>query len=287
MSPTPAGATLDYNRPPRLLPPPRASDFTVPPIPRKPDKQSIPWAMVIAPVVMSGGMYAYTHSPLTLMFAGLTPIMALSNASTSRRTAKRNYRQQVEDFRTRKTRVEHDAYESLVSEREVRRHDFADPAALLVTATGPRVRLWERRPTDPDWLFARVGTADVPSDVTVREPAREAHEGPLLWTAPDVPVTVPLAEVGVTGIAGPDELRRAIGRWIVAQTAVLHSPAEIELVVFADQRTGLGLGSVATARASRRRCRAPRSRRYRRRECRRVDPRTAQHSAEPPGHRQA
>ena len=235
LSLTPAGASLDFNRPPRLLPPPRASEFTIPTEPKKPDKASIPWAMVVAPIAMSGAMFFYTHSPYTLMFAGLTPIMALSNVTSSRRDAKRTFRQQTADYSTRKARVERDAYDALVSEREVRRRGFADPATLLVTATGPRVRLWERRPTDPDWLMARVGTADVPSEVTVREPSREQHEGPLLWTAPDVPVTVPLAEVGVTGVAGPDPIRRAIGRWVVAQLAVLHSPAELSIVVLADR----------------------------------------------------
>ncbi len=172
-----------------------------------------------------------------------------------------------------------------MSEREVRRRGFADPATLLVTATGPRVRLWERRPTDPDWLMARVGTADVPSEVTVREPAREQHEGPLLWTAPDVPVTVPLAEVGVTGVAGPDGIRRAIGRWIVAQLAVLHSPAELGLVVLCRprQRARLVVGAVVAALPAGRRARPARPCRHRRRDGRGAHPRTALDPAGPAG----
>ena len=103
-----------------------------------------------------------------------------------------------------------------------------------MTAIGPRARLWERRQTDPDFLLARLGSADQPSDVTVTGPQRESHEGPLAWTVPDVPVTVPLAEVGVTGIAGPAGERLALARWVIGQTAVLHSPADIDMVLLTD-----------------------------------------------------
>jgi len=233
LSPSAAGATLDYNRPPRLLPPPRVTEFSLPTEPKKPDRTPLPLAMIIAPTVLAVGMFWFTKSPYTLMFVALSPVMAMSTYTTSRRTAKRSYRDNTREYARRKRRVQEDAYASILAERSLRRRDLADPATLLVTATGPRVRLWERRPTDPDWLLARVGTADLPSDVTVRDPEREAHEGPLTWTAPDVPVAVPLAGVGVTGVAGPDAVRRAIGRWIVAQAAVLHSPADLQIVLLA------------------------------------------------------
>ena len=238
LSPSAAGLTLDYNRPPRLLPPDRHTEFALPPEPTKPDKMPLPLAMMIAPVVLAGGMYLVTQSLYSLLFMAMMPIMAVSTFSTGRRQSKRSYRRQREDWIRRDRRVRGDAYAALVAERGLRRRDLADPASLLLTATGPRARLWERRRSDPDWLFARVGTADVASDVSMVDPSRERHEGDLTWTAPDVPVGVPLDAAGVTGLAGPDGLRRTVARWIVAQAAVLHSPADLEIVLLADPDGG-------------------------------------------------
>ena len=222
LSPTAGGATLDYNRPPRLLPPPRVTTFALPSEPPKPDRMPLPLALIVAPAILAGGMYWFTRSAYALLFVVMTPVMAFSTYSSSRRMAKRQYKRAITDYANRRRRVRESAYTAVVAERTLRRRDLADPAALLVTATGPRARLWERRPTDPDWLSARIGTADAPREVTVRDPDRDHHEGPITWTAPDVPVAVPLAEVGVTGIAGPDATRRAVGRWLVAQAAALH-----------------------------------------------------------------
>ena len=102
---------------------------------------------------------------------------------------------------------------------------------MLLFATGPRARLWERRPWDRDFLHLRIGTDDLPSDVTIKDPTRDAHEGPLLWTAPDVPVTIPLREVGVAGIAGSPEECRSVAMWAVAQVATLHSPSDTIVAV--------------------------------------------------------
>ncbi len=234
LSPTPTGATLDYNRPPRLLPPARTTDFTLPNEPRKPDRTPVPILMVLLPVVMGVAMYLWTKSPWSLMFIAMSPLMAIGNFSTTRRQNKRRYADELAEFSRRTLKVQDDAMTALAEERTARRRDFADPGELLVTAVGPRTRLWERRVSDPDWLVARVGTADQPSDVHVTSPDREQHEGAMAWTAPDVPVTVPLAEVGVTGVAGPLDQRMALARWLVGQTCVLQSPDDVEVVLFTD-----------------------------------------------------
>src|SRR5699024_5576768 len=75
----------------------------------------------------------------------------------------------------------------------------------------------------------RFGTADQVSRVTVKAKEREEHEGDIVWTAPDVPVTVGLAEAGVTGVAGAQ--RRAVARWVLGQLAVLHSPVDLDMTL--------------------------------------------------------
>jgi S-DNA-T family DNA segregation ATPase FtsK/SpoIIIE len=44
-------------------------------------------------------------------------------------------------------------------------------------------------------------------------------------------VSLPLAQLGVIGLAGPVGASRALARWLVAQAAVLHSPRDLAIVV--------------------------------------------------------
>lgn len=117
-------------------------------------------------------------------------------------------------------------------DEDERRALHPDPAEVLLTATGPRRRLWERRPGDPDVLAMRIGLADLPAGIeftgdTTRIPAVDAQL---------VPVALPLAELGVVGLAGPRRRSRALARWMVAQAATLHGPRDLAIVVLAADR---------------------------------------------------
>jgi DNA segregation ATPase FtsK/SpoIIIE, S-DNA-T family len=105
---------------------------------------------------------------------------------------------------------------------------------VLTIATGPRRRLWERRRGDPDYLVLRVGTAYLPSAVVLEDPGRGQHRREVAFLIPNAPVTVPLAEQGVLGVAGPGGVPRAIGRWLVGQAVTLHSPCDLRLCMLTD-----------------------------------------------------
>ena len=128
--------------------------------------------------------------------------------------------------------------------------DAPDPATVLSIATGPRRRLWERRRTDPDYLLLRVGTAGPALRRRAdRTRPRTSTAARSCWSIPDAPVTVPLTERGVLGVAGPGDVPRALGRWLVAQIAVLHSPDDVQICVLTDSagQAELGVGPVAAA----------------------------------------
>lgn len=235
LSRSPAGATMDFNRPPRMLPAPLTTEFSLPKEPQRPARQPIPVLVVIAPMVMGLGMYLVTQKIYTLLFVALSPLMMIANWWQGRRSSGTRYKEQVAEHRARRARVEEAAFEALLAEREARRRAAPDPAEVLLQATGPRSRLWERRVGDADWLTARVGTADLPSAVVLTDPARERHEGTLTWTAPDVPVTVSLAESGVVGIAARDGVAERLAAGVVGQLAAWHSPADLGIVVLAAQ----------------------------------------------------
>jgi S-DNA-T family DNA segregation ATPase FtsK/SpoIIIE len=233
--PSDDGAGLDYNRPPRLLPPLRQTKFRLPAPPSEQQRRPIPIVMAVVPLAMAlVFVFVLKYPPTFLAFGLMSPVMLISNFVSTRRQGHKSYRQQLAEYRERKARIEGDAQEALLTERTARRTDCPDPASALLVAVGPRSRLWERRRHDPDHLVVRVGTADLPSEVVLEDPTKDEHRRQVTWEAPDVPVAVPLPERGVLGIAGRGDLGRAVARWVVAQSAVLHSPADLEIYVLTD-----------------------------------------------------
>lgn len=236
MTPTPGATTIDFNRPPRLARPLRRTEFALPREPQNPRKPPFPFALMLSPLVMGLGMFLLTRRVYSLMFMILSPIMMIANQVQGRSNSRRNYEDQLARYEQEREIAEDAAFRALTEERRLRRLDSPDPAEILLRATGPRADLWERRPSDPDWLELRVGTADLASDVILQDPQRPRHEERLRWTAPDVPVTVPLATLGVVGVSGAQ--RDRVAPWLAAQAAALHSPAELEMVLIMDPGQG-------------------------------------------------
>ncbi len=236
LSPAAARPELDYNRPPRLHPPEGLKEFTLPSEPRKPDKMPIPLTMMVAPLVMSGSMFLMTRSPYSLLMMLMMPLMLVLNATGSRRQQKKRWLTQLDEYHEKRVAVEEAALAALSAEGTRRKQNLPDPASVLLFATGPRARLWERRRWDADFLVLRAGTSDLGSEIVIKDPARAAHEGPLRWTAADVPVPVSLPTSGVIGLAGPEHHSRRLASWLLAQVATLHSPADAEVFIFTDAK---------------------------------------------------
>jgi S-DNA-T family DNA segregation ATPase FtsK/SpoIIIE len=223
---------LDYNRPPRLLPAPRTTRFTLPSPPPKPERRPLPYLTALAPLIISGALFLLTRNPATLLIAVLSPMVLIGNQLLTRRQGRQTHRERVAEYEAKKERITADAQEALTAERMARRASFPDPAAVLLTVVGPRRRLWERRTGDPDFLELRAGTADVPSEVVLTDPTQDEHRREVRWSALDVPITVPLRTHGVLGVAGGDRAR-AVAAWMVAQTVALHSPEDLQLYLLA------------------------------------------------------
>ena len=234
LAPSADGEGLDYNRPPRILPPRRETRFRLPNPPREPQRGSLPILMAVIPVVGAVGLVLITHNTSLLALAVLSPISVIANYFNSRRTGKRSYAQLLREYKQRRARVEVDAAEAVDLELRERRTWCPDPAAIAVMATGPRRRLWERRRGDSDHLLLRVGTAEIPSEVVIDDPEQDEHRRLTFRTLPAAPVTIPLVERGVLGVAGPGDVARSLGRWLVIQAAVLHSPMDLQIVVLTD-----------------------------------------------------
>ncbi|MEU3790526.1 FtsK/SpoIIIE domain-containing protein [Streptomyces fructofermentans] len=228
------GAGLDYNRPPRLQPPERQTRFRLPTPPRDFEARPLPWLMAFTPLVgavvavMIFGRWYY------MIMALLSPLILFGNYFMDKKHGRTSHAKQVKEYKEHKERIEKDAQEALVTERLDRRAAVLDPAGVLSLGTGPRTRLWERRRTDADHLLLRVGTGQLPSEVVLDDPEQDDHKREVTWRIEDAPVALPLRERGVVGIAGPGDSAQALGRWIVAQAAVLHSPLDVQFYVLTE-----------------------------------------------------
>lgn len=224
---------LAYNRPPRLPPAPRNVKIEMPTEPGDAQKRPIPLIASLAPVLIGVALFVISKNPTFLLFTLLSPVMLLGSWISERRQGKKSHRQQVADYKAAMAETKKKITDAARWERRMRRHDAPDPAAVLVTALGPRRRLWERRRWDSDRMLLRLGTAKLPSSIELEGGSRtDRPERPML---DDVPVTVPLAEVGgVLGVAGRHREVHATARWVVAQAAVLHSPRDLSIVVLTD-----------------------------------------------------
>ncbi|HEY0699691.1 MAG TPA: FtsK/SpoIIIE domain-containing protein, partial [Micromonospora sp.] len=224
--PVPDSGTLAYNRPPRLRTPSRTVEFRMPVPPREPDRSPLLPIAGLSPLVLAVAAAVLLGNRAFLLIGVLSPVMLVVGGLVERRRRRRIHRRRSAEHQHRRERLLAEATRALWTERDDRRANAPDPAAALLFALGPRLRLWERRLSDDDFLLVRVGTADQPSAVVLHDPEEDEHRQRTPWTAPDAPVTVELTRCGVVGVAGA----RAVARWMVAQAAVLHSPADLRIV---------------------------------------------------------
>ncbi len=190
--------------------------------------------MALTPLVGAVVMVTIFQRWYYLIMAGLSPILLFANYFNDKKHGRKSHAKQVKEYEEQKERIERDAQDALVQERDDRRHAIPDPATVLSLGTGPRTRLWERRRTDRDHLLLRFGTGQMPSEVVLDDPEQDDHRRQVTWKIEDAPVALNLRGLGVIGVAGPGDSARALGRWAVGQTAALHSPMDVQFYVLSE-----------------------------------------------------
>jgi S-DNA-T family DNA segregation ATPase FtsK/SpoIIIE len=274
LRPSPDGAGLDFSRPPRTPGPPRPPrpgaglDFSRPSAASPAaDRHLRPILMAGLPLVIGLVMAFLLHRAYLLAMAAVTPVLLVGGALGERTGGRRrdlrsaSFADDVDDFHDARARgpaarSDREARAALDAQQAARREQCPDPATALGIASGPRSRLWERRRAEPDYLLLRVGTADLPVTVELagQEPGGQESDGlepgrqePLggrrrtvVRAVSDAVVTVSLAECGVLGVAGPGDWARAVGRWLVASAAILHSPHDLRIYLLTDDSGRVG-----------------------------------------------
>lgn len=235
VEPAEDGAGVDFNRPPRILEPLPRSRFRLPQRPNPPGRRPFPIVMLVLPGLMGVGMVLLLHSKYYLFFVLFTPLFAVVNWFNDLRSGRKDYKRRSAEYAVSFAATVEEVTAAVAQERVVRAAVAPDPAATLLTAAGPGRRLWERRRSDADHLVLRIGTVDQPSLLDVEDPNQtDARPRDSRWIVPSIPIGVALPDAGVIGLAGEPGRARALAWWLLAQTAVLHSPRDVRFVVLTD-----------------------------------------------------
>jgi DNA segregation ATPase FtsK/SpoIIIE, S-DNA-T family len=229
---------LDFNRPPRVnrQHAPFKRELRAPPSRRR--KGRLPLAASLVPLAAGLVLFLLLKSPVMLAVAGLSPMMAISTYVSDRRGGRKSFARESAEYESQLQR-ELEAFDAAIAQETIaRRIAFPDAATLIQQLNDLAPTLWERRPSDRDFLRLRVGVADQPPDSALElqeggEPEirevtveRLAERGSI----PSVPLSLDVRAAGLVGMAGPHSRVVGLARWLVLQAAILHSPGELVVV---------------------------------------------------------
>ena len=232
---------ITANRSPRTRPPEPSVTVTAPTAPTPPRRGRIPWLAAALPVPFAG-LLAMFFGPQMLAFALLSPLMLIGNVLGDRWGGRREYARELAAYEI-ELAVRRDEFEALrLLEREQRWRALPDPATVLDIATGPGVRLWERRRGGSDVGRVRLGVGELATRTTWASPRGAGADQPMVGSGASeqpsstatlayLPVEVGFEEVGGLGIAGPRAEVVGMIRHVLGQVATLHSPRDVQVLV--------------------------------------------------------
>lgn len=232
------------------LRPARPEEVTLPPlnkVPAAPEPARFSWMTMAAPAVGGALMAVVMQRPQFLLFALLSPLMAVANFFENKRRTRDRSARELATFEARLAeRTE--AYATAYAEEETARLAAAPDIADLRRRAERRDRsLWSRGRDIPEFLTLRVGTGETDSGIT----AEFSSEGdPDLVAQLEelrdryrhferMPVTVPLQELGVMGVHGPRREVAAVAKALLIQAVCLHSPEDLVVAAAASSEMDL------------------------------------------------
>jgi S-DNA-T family DNA segregation ATPase FtsK/SpoIIIE len=235
--------TAAFNRPPRPRRPDAGGALSLPEQPAKPEKPQFSVVAAVGPLVLGGVMVVVMKNIFFALFMVLSPILTIGGYFEQRRRAGKKALGQGREHQKELQRFEQKLSETRDDTLVRLRVQLPDVAELARRASAPEPTLWERRESDDDFLLLSAGFAKIPFTPELNRSdfrgVSEATEKTLnrFQRLPPAPVEVDLHQGGVVGIVGPREPSLAVARALLCQAATLQGPADLQIAIFADERS--------------------------------------------------
>ena len=242
-------ASVAFARSPRIAPTFEGCEFELPDLPERPKPSRMPWLAMMVPALMGLALFAFTHSPYSLMFVLMSPMMMLGNHVEQSRGGQKEFARQMRDFREDLGILTARIRGSLQVEADLRRKENPSSADCAEACRTFSPLLWTRRGDAAGFLQLRLGQGTLPSRSSMRMPAvgrskaeawvelATSIEG--LSVVPDVPIVVDPLTTGAIGVSGLRSAALPVARSLVLQAVSLHSPAELIVAAFASSTSAV------------------------------------------------
>jgi S-DNA-T family DNA segregation ATPase FtsK/SpoIIIE len=219
---------LEFNRPPRIQPATAPVEVQLPPPPERRERLRFPAIAIVLPVIVAVAMATLLSQPTFLLFGLLSPVMFMAQWVADRTGSAKSTKRAQDEYAVRLADAEERIRRAVTEEARTLRASCPDAAEVASMVRNPTTRLWERRPSDGDFLRIRLGTGSLPASVQIRTPGGP-HDSPRSPRLEDAPIAVDLRQVGVLGITGHPDRALGVARFVVGQLAALHSPRHLRL----------------------------------------------------------
>lgn len=232
------------------LRPSRPKEVVLTPINKIPPKMEPPkfsWIGAAAPLIGGILMAVALKRPEFLLFTFLSPITGAAGYFENRKRSRETHAREVEAFEKRFEDREK-AYATAYSQEDaIRMMASPDVADLRRRAERRDLTLWSRGRDIPEFLMLRAGLGPAEPHVTAafspegdEDLIDRLEEQVGRYQAFDrVPVTVPLADLGVMGIHGTRLEATALAKALMVQAVCLHSPEDLVVAGAAAPETDL------------------------------------------------
>lgn len=241
-----------FQRAPRRLPEIPKAEVEIPAPPPMPNRPTgsllaiiLPGILALAALVVTASTAAMGNlamSLLSFVFMGVTSLTALISYLMQRSGYSRAVRERADKYRALLETHRQQLVQAWNQQQMAQREIDPEPRECLARAEQRDRRLWERAPQDPDFLTVRLGLGKQPFGVTIKTPKHPEPTNPdaLIQEAeqlaasfahvPEVPLGLPLRDLGVAGLAGPRFAIVQTARALALQIATHHSPDEVKIV---------------------------------------------------------
>ncbi|MCY3861977.1 MAG: FtsK/SpoIIIE domain-containing protein [bacterium] len=238
-----ASGRIAFNRPPRTplpqQPDPLAAPSSEPT--KSPRRAVFGWAALASPLLV-GLLMAVLYSPYMALFALLSPLMMGASWVDGRRRDRSEHRRSQR--RSQASLVEFQAAAQAAHAAEITRLRKLHPhlAEAVRRVRLPSVRLWERRPADEDFMSLVIAHGPQTFDPELAADGPHIADGAAaalgeLGPLPDIPIAVDLGPGRLLGLVGPRTVTTAVARGLLLQAAAWHGPADLAVLVAADEVT--------------------------------------------------